>query len=116
MAQNEKKNGAMKWLLIIVAAALLVFICWKAGWILTGEKNNVSEQEKQEAVQEAVEEVNATMEAERSTVLDAQNELQGLQKDLKEAGDEVREELQEANDEVREEMQELNEALHSVFQ
>lgn len=47
-------------ILIIVAAVVLVgFICWKAGWILNGNKNNVSEQEKQEAIQEAVEELNA---------------------------------------------------------
>ena len=85
MAQNEKKNGAIKWLLIIVAAVLLVFICWKAGWILNGNKNEVSEQEKQEAIQEAVEEINATMDAERSTVIDAENELQELQEELKEA-------------------------------
>ena len=97
MAQNEKKNGAVKWLLIIAAAALLVFICWKAGWILTGEKNTVSEQEKQEAIQEAVQELNATMEVEHSTIIDAENELQGLQEDMQE----VREELQEAADELR---------------
>ena len=90
---NEKKSGAVKWLLIIVAAALLVFICRKAGWILTGEKNHVSEQEKQEAIQDAVQEVNATMEAERSTVLDAENELQDLQEDLQEVGDELRDAL-----------------------
>ena len=85
MAQNEKKNGALKWLLIIAAVVLLVFVCWKAGWILNGNKNEVSEQEKQEAIQEAVEEINATMDAERSTVIDAENELQELQEELKEA-------------------------------
>jgi len=57
MATNEK-NGALKWLLIIAAVVLLVFICWKAGWILNGNKNEVSEQEKQEAIQEATEELN----------------------------------------------------------
>ena len=95
---NEKKNGAIKWLLIIAAAALLVFICWKAGWILTGEKNAVSEQEKQEAIQEAVQEVNATMDAERSTAVDAQAEVQDMQAEL----EEVREDLQEVADELRE--------------
>ena len=79
MAQNEKKSGAVKWLLIIAAAALLVFICWKAGWILNGNKNHVSEQEKQEAIQEAVQEVN--------------NELQEAQGELQEAADEIRDAL-----------------------
>ena len=88
MAQNEK-SGAVKWLLIIVAAALLVFICWKAGWILNG-KNAVSEQEKQEAIQEAVQEVNATMEAERSTAVDAEAEIQEVQEELQEVGEELR--------------------------
>lgn len=58
----EKKNEVIKWLFIIVAVVLLVFICWKAGWILNGNKNEVSEQEKQEAIQEAVEKVNAELE------------------------------------------------------
>lgn len=90
---EKKNNEALKWLLIIAAAVLVVFICWKAGWILNGNKNEVSEQEKQEAIQEAVEEVNATMEAERSTVLDAESELQGLHDDLQEARDELRDAL-----------------------
>ena len=76
MAQNERKNEAIKWLLIIAAVVLLVFICWKAGWILNGNKNNVSEQEKQEAIQEAVEEIN--------------HELQEAQDELQEAADELR--------------------------
>ena len=92
MAQNEK-SGAIKWLLIIVAVALLVFVCWKAGWILNGNKNQVSEQEQQEAIQEAVEEVNATMEAERSTVLDAESELQELHEDLLEVSNELHDAL-----------------------
>ena len=79
MAQNEK-SGAIKWLLIIVAVALLVFVCWKAGWILNGNKNNVSEQEKQEAIQEAVEELNA---------------------EFQEAEEEVNTEFQEAGNELR---------------
>jgi len=72
----NEKNGAVKWLLIIAAVVLLVFICWKAGWILNGNKNNVSEQEKQEAIQEAVEEIN--------------HELQEAQDELQEAADELR--------------------------
>ena len=95
MAQNEKKNGVIKWLLIILATALLVFICWKAGWILTGEKNAVSEQEKQEAIQEAVQEVNATMEAERSTAVDAEAEIQEVQEELQEVGEELRDALKD---------------------
>ena len=86
----NEKSGAIKWLLIIVAAALLVFICWKAGWILNGNKNEVSEQEKQEAIQEAVEEINATMEAERSTAVDAEAEIQEVQEELQEVGEELR--------------------------
>ena len=94
MAQNEK-SGAIKWLLIIVAAGLLVFICWKAGWILNGNKNEVSEQEKQEAIQEAVQEVNATMEAERSTAVDAEAEIQEVQEELQEVGEERRDALKD---------------------
>lgn len=68
-------------ILIIVAAVVLVgFICWKAGWILNGNKNNVSEQEKQEAIQEAVEELNA---------------------EFQEAEEEVNTEFQEAGIELR---------------
>lgn len=88
--KSEKKSGAIRVLAIIVAVVLLVFICWKAGWILNGNKNEVSEQEKQEAVQEAVEEVNATMDAERSTVIDAESELQELHEDLQEVQNELR--------------------------
>ena len=94
MAQNEK-SGAIKWLLIIVAAGLLLFICWKAGWILNGNKNEVSEQEKQEAIQEAVQEVNATMEAERSTAVDAEAEIQEVQEELQEVGEELRDALKD---------------------
>ena len=94
MAQNEK-SGAIKWLLIIVAAGLLLFICWKAGWILNGNKNEVSEQEKQEAIQEAVQEVNATMEAERSTAVDAEAEIQEVQEELQEVGEERRDALKD---------------------
>ena len=36
---------------------LVLLICWKAGWILNGNKNQVSEQEKQEAIQEVHEEL-----------------------------------------------------------
>ena len=81
MAKKEK-NGAVKWLLIIVAAALLVFICWKAGWILNGNKNEVSEQEMREAIQEAVQDVNDEL----------KDHLQG---DLQEAADELRDTFKE---------------------
>ena len=80
MAQNNKKNGAIKWLLIIVAIVLLVFICWKAGWILNGNKNHVSEQEKQEAIHEAIEEVNTTLQDEFK---EAQENLQEISDALK---------------------------------
>lgn len=62
MTQNEKKGGVIKVLLIIAAIVLLGFICWKAGWILNGNKHEASEQEKQEAIQEAVEEINNAFE------------------------------------------------------
>ena len=91
MEKNKKKSEVIKWLLVIVAVVLVVFVCWKAGWILNGNKNEVSEQEKQEAIQEAVDDVNATMDAERSTVIDANSELQDLQEELKEAQEELRE-------------------------
>ena len=60
--QKEKKAGVIRMILLIVAFVLLVFICWKAGWILNGNKNQVSEQEKQEAIQEANEELNEALE------------------------------------------------------
>ena len=59
METKNEKSRIVKAILIVVAFALVVFICWKAGWILNGNRNNVSEQEKQEAIQEAAEEVNA---------------------------------------------------------
>ena len=82
----NEKSGAIKWLLIIVAAALLVFICWKAGWILNGNKNEVSEQEKQEAIQEAVQEINEELK-------DVQGDLREMQNELQEAADEIRDAL-----------------------
>ena len=85
MAQNDKKNEVIKKILIIVAIALLIFICWKAGWILTGNKNNVSEQEKQVAIKEAVDEVNTTMQAEQSTFNEAKSDLQEAHDELQEA-------------------------------
>lgn len=60
--QKEKKAGVIRVILLIAAFVLLVFICWKAGWILNGNKNQVSEQEKQEAIQEANEELNEALE------------------------------------------------------
>lgn len=93
MEKNDKKSKALNWLLVIAAVVLLVFICWKAGWILNGNKNEVSEQEKQEAIQEAAEDIDATMEAERSTVLDANNELQDLHDELQEMHEELRDAL-----------------------
>ena len=60
--QKEKKAGVIRVILLIVAFVLLVFICWKAGWIFNGNKNQVSEQEKQEAIQEANEELNEALE------------------------------------------------------
>jgi len=71
--QKEKKAGVIRVILLIVAFVLLVFICWKAGWILNGNKNEVSEQEKQEAIQEAVEEVNAELQELRDELRDALN-------------------------------------------
>ena len=75
MAKNDK-SGAIKWLLIIAAIVLLVFICWKAGWILNGNKNQVSEQEKQEAIHEATQEI--------------KSELKDLNEELQDVTDEIR--------------------------
>ena len=55
----EERNGKgiLRWILIILAVVLVLLICWKAGWILNANKNQVSEQEKQEAIQEVHEEL-----------------------------------------------------------
>ena len=55
MERKNETSGIIKTILIIVAVVLVVFICWKAGWILNGNKNEVSEQEKQEALGYSVE-------------------------------------------------------------
>ena len=93
METKNAKSGIIKAILIIVAIGLVVFVCWKAGWILNGNNREVSEQEKQEAIQEAVEEINATMDAERSTVIDAESELQEVHEDLQEVNNELRDAL-----------------------
>lgn len=64
----EERNGKgiLRWILIILAVVLVLLICWKAGWILNGNKNHVSEQEKQEAIQEAVEEINSELQEAQS--------------------------------------------------
>ena len=64
----EERNGKgiLRWILIILAVVLVLLICWKAGWILNGNKNQVSEQEKQEAIQEAVEEINSELQEAQS--------------------------------------------------
>lgn len=80
MAQNEKKSGVIKWLLIIVAVVLLLFICWKAGWILNGNKNQVSEQEQREALREAADELNSELQ-------EANDELQEVGEGLQEVHD-----------------------------
>ena len=91
----EERNGKgiLRWMLIILAVVLVLLLCWKAGWILNGNKNEFSELEKQEAIQEAVEEIDATMEAEHSTVLDATNEMEELHNDLQEVSNELRDAL-----------------------
>jgi len=93
METNNAKSGIIRWILIIVAAGLLVFICWKAGWILNGNRNDVSEQEKQEAIQEATDEVNATIREEQPTINEAESDLQEAQEDLQEAASELRDAL-----------------------
>ena len=97
METKNAKSGIIKAILIIVAIVLFVFICWKAGWILNGNNREVSEQEKQEAIHEAVEEINATMDAERGTVIEVESELQEVRSDLQE----VQEDLQEVQNELR---------------
>jgi len=97
MAKN-KKTGAIIALLIIVAVALLVFICWKAGWILTGDKNNLTPQEKQEAIQEAVDDL-------RDEFQDAREELRDEFQDAREDLQDVREDFQEAMDDMHDALQ-----------
>ena len=55
--EERSGKGILRWILIILAVVLVLLLCWKAGWILNGNKNEVSEQEKQEAVQEVNEEL-----------------------------------------------------------
>ena len=69
-------KGILRWILIILAVVLVLLICWKAGWILNGNKNDVSEQEKQEAIQEAVDEINSTIQDEQGTLQEVQSDKQ----------------------------------------
>ena len=55
--KEHNGKGILRWILIILAVMLVLLLCWKAGWILNGNKNQVSEQEKQEAIQEVHEEL-----------------------------------------------------------
>ena len=77
----EERNGKgiLRWILIILAVVLVLLLCRKAGWILNGNKNEVSEQEKQEAIQEAVGEI--------------RSECQEVQSDWQEMKDELKDEL-----------------------
>ena len=70
----------IRWILIILAVMLVLLLCWKAGWILNGNKNQVSEQEKQEAIQEALEEINSELQ-------EAQSDWQEMKNELKEERD-----------------------------
>ena len=76
--ENRNGKGILGWILIILAVVLVLFLCWKAGWILNGNKNEVSEQEKQEAIQEAVEEI-------RSECQEVQSDWQEMKDELKDA-------------------------------
>ena len=91
METKNEKSGIIKTILIIVAVVLVVFICWKAGWILNGNKNEVSEQEKQEAIQEANDELNSEIQELNDELRDAQNELRDAQNELR---DELHDALQ----------------------
>ena len=77
--EERSGNGILRWILIIFAVVLVSLLCWKAGWILNGNKNEVSEQEKQEAIQEAVDEI--------------RSECQEVQSDWQEMKDELKDEL-----------------------
>ena len=77
--EERSGKGILRWILIVLAVVLVLFLCWKAGWILNGNKNEVSEQEKQEAIQDAVEEI--------------RSEGQEVQSDWQEMKDELKEEL-----------------------
>lgn len=77
-----KKNGILKWILIIAAFVLLLFVCYKQGWILSGNKNEVSEQEKQEALREAVEEVRDEIQSEQTPLEEVDLELHEMQEEM----------------------------------
>lgn len=55
----ETKNKIIKVVAIIIAVVLVLFVCWQAGWILNGDTNAVSDQEKQEAIQQSTDELNS---------------------------------------------------------
>lgn len=78
MGKKKKKNGFVKFILFIAAVALVLFLCWKAGWILNGDKNEVSEQEAKEAIHESVEEL-------REDLQEVRGELQELHEELRDA-------------------------------
>ena len=86
--EERSGKGILRWILIILAVVLVLLICWKAGWILNGNKNEVSEQEKQEAIQEAVSEINSELQ-------EAQSDLQEAQSDWQETKDELKDELKQ---------------------
>ena len=100
MTQNKSKSTAAKWLLIVAAVVLLLFICYKAGWILTGDKNQVSEQEQREAIQQATEELNAEIQGEQPTLQEATEELNEAKEELNDAESE----LKEVHDAIRDAM------------
>ena len=75
--KEHNGKGILRWILIILAVMLVLLLCWKAGWILNGNKNEVSEQEKQEAIQEAVREIDSKLQ-------EAQSDLQEMKNELKE--------------------------------
>ena len=85
METKNEKSGIIKAVLIIVALVLVVFICWKAGWILNGNKNEVSGQEKQEAIREAVQETQNELDSER----------RNMSHEIREMKDEIHNALQE---------------------
>ena len=106
--KNENKSGVIKWLLIIVAAALLVFICWKAGWILNGNKNHVSEQEKQKAIQEANNKV--------SNLKEAQSLIQELIDDLNAEIVNIMTDIGIKEDEIAEKEEDIAEKEQQIIQ
>ena len=70
----ETKNKIIKVVAIIIAVVLVLFVCWQAGWILNGDTNAVSDQEKQEAIQQSTDELNSASQEFKDEISNALND------------------------------------------